>query len=205
MCSPLFGLVHSVQISSCPLFCFVYPAILQWNKFTLNVSLTLCSAHRTCMCALHEKVSIKINLLIYFHFHLEKFYCTAQTKCASCERRQIAFNLFSQSSEKQKTCQTINNVYDIWTPNDFNSLVWQAQNREQSSAQDTPRNVIKIIVICLFLFAPIHFRLFSIGVGTLFGVDAARCVILYGQHNALVHHIDRSIFIVALSDAFRPK
>lgn len=48
-------------------------------------------------------------------------------------------------------------------------------------------------------------RYFSIGVCLLFSVDMFGRAVLYGQHNAFVYNIDRSISLAAISDAIRPK
>lgn len=48
-------------------------------------------------------------------------------------------------------------------------------------------------------------RYFSIGVCLLFSVDMFGRAVLYGQHNAFVYNIDRSISLAAISDAIWPK
>lgn len=50
-----------------------------------------------------------------------------------------------------------------------------------------------------------YFRSFSIGFRTLFSMDMLRCTVLHGQYYAFMHNIHRSIFIIALSNAFWTK
>lgn len=100
----------------CFILWFSYPTNLQWNKFTLNVSLTSFASYIAHGYMVYMKSCFDKNKFAdLFPFPLRKTFIVRRKHnfLASYERRQIVFNLFLQSSELAKKCQTINNVYDI--------------------------------------------------------------------------------------------